>query len=197
LSAIAFNRLIGPVPLDVVVTESHETEIGITSNPIETGAEVNDHAYIMPKKVTLDIASSNGAATWAALVRFQETRIPFVLITGLSVYTNMLIKSLQADRDKDTSRILRGSVELQEVIIVGTSYAATSQGGITPSGQPGGTVSLLSARPDPSRSLDAITALRASGIVARGDSPVITAPLIGKGADAALNRSIVQGIFGK
>lgn len=197
MTAIAFNRLIGPVPLDVVVKEDHATEIGITEVPIETGAQVNDHAYVMPKKVTLDIASHNGAATWAALVRFQETRVPFVLITGLSVYSNMLIKSLKAERDKDTSAILKGTADLQEVIIVGTSYAATSQGGLTPAGQPGGAASLLSARPDPSRSLDLATALRASGIVARGDSPIITAPLIGRGADAALNRSIVQGIFGR
>lgn len=192
MPAIAFSRLLGPVPLDVVLTEAHQTEIGITSNPIETGAEVNDHAYVMPKRVTLEFADADATATFNALVAFQETRIPFILVTGLAIYRNMLIKSLSVDRDKDQSRILRGSAECQEVIIVGTSFAPTSDANaFAQAGVPG----LKSAVPSSTIARDVNTAVRAAGVVARGDSPVSAAPLVGNSVTAAFNRSVVGRIF--
>lgn len=190
---IGFSRAIGPVRLDCVINESHTTEIEITSNPIETGAEVNDHAYIMPKTVSLEFADAAGAATWNALIRFQESRVPFVLVTGLAVYRNMMVKRLEARRDKLLSRILSGTAELREVIIVDTAFA-TQPGGTTsvpPAGNPGGANSLLSARPSVSRAIDTLTATRVAGTVQRGDSPTSVAPL-----NLPYNRSMLTGIFG-
>lgn len=193
---IGFSRAIGPVALNVVLTEDHETSIEITSNPIETGAEVNDHAYITPKRVTLEFADANAAATWNALIRFQESRVPFVLVTGLAVYRNMMVKGLKAKRDASFSRVLSGSAELQEVIIVDTA-GATAIGGTSfpPAGNPGGAGSFLSARPTPSRASDAITAIRAAGTVLRGDMPAISAPLTGNTPAAVLNRDILARVF--
>lgn len=171
---IAISRSIGPVPLSCVLSEDHTTEIEITSNPIETGAEVNDHAYIMPKRVRLDFADANAAATWNALIRFQETRTPFTLVTGLSVYRNMMVKRLNATRDPQTAFILSGSVDLQEVIIVDTSFAVAPGGTASPvAGNPGGAMSLLSARPSPSRAIDPATSIRSAGTIQRGDSPTV------------------------
>lgn len=178
MSAIAFNRLIGPIPINVVVSEDHTSEIEITSNPIETGAEVNDHSYVMPKRVTLECASAYAAAVYNSMVKFQETRIPFVLVTGLSVYRNMLIKSINATRDFEFSRILKCTVDLQEIIIVDTTFAASQAGtDAPPSGEPGGVKSSLSAKVTPTRALDAQTADRVSGIVQRGDQPFKTVTL--------------------
>lgn len=194
---IGFSRAIGPIPLSCVLKEEHETSIEITSNPIETGAEVNDHAYIMPKRVMLEIADANAVATWNALIRFQESRVPFTLVTGLSVYSNMMIKGLRATRDATFSRILSGSAELQEVIIVDSSYATAPGGTALPAaGNPGGALSLLSARPASSRSIDVGTAIRAAGTIQRGDSPTLPTPLIGNTPAAVLNRNIMTEIFG-
>jgi hypothetical protein len=195
---IGFSRAIGPVPLDVVLSEDHTTEIEITSNPIETGAEVNDHAYIMPKRVTLEFANNNAAAIWNALIAFQESRVPFVLVTGLSIYRNMMVKRLNAKRDATFSRILSGSADLQEVIIVDTAYAAAPGGtALPPAGNPGGALSVLSARPSSSRSIDVGTAIRAAGTIQRGDSPTVPAPLVGNSSAAVANRNMLTGIFGQ
>lgn len=178
MSAIIFNRVIGPVAVDVVITEDHTAEIEITGNPIETGAEVNDHAYIMPKLLTLEVGARNAAATYGQLVKFQETRQPFTIVTGLSVYRNMLIKSINATRDVEFSRILKCTVDLQEIIIVDTTYAGSQSGDdAPPTGEPGGTKSRLSAKVVPSRAADAQTADRVSGIVQRGDQPFKTVKL--------------------
>lgn len=189
---IIFNKKIGPVPIDCVVSEAHESSIGITAIPIETGAEVNDHAYIEAKRITLEICDGNAVATYAALIRFQESRVPFVLVTGLSVYRNMMIKLMSVTRDKTYSTVLNGRVDLQEVIIVDTSYAAAETGDDAPSR---GVAGRKAARPSPSRASDAASAVRSSGTVQRGDTPSSHAPLLGGSPAAVQNRAIIQGVF--
>lgn len=178
MAAILFSGAIGPIPVSVVLTESHSSTLGITENPIETGAKITDHAYVEPKRLTLDFADANAALTFNALVRFQESRVPFTVVSGLYVYTNMLIRSLKADRDDTFSRILKGSADIQEVIIVETAYASAEQGEQpSDNGKPGGTKSTKSAAPSKGRASDAATKNRASGPVQRGDASAKAAPL--------------------
>lgn len=191
MTAIFFSSLIGPIPVAVVMRENHMSSLGITENPIETGASVTDHAYVNPKSLTLEFADGNAAATFNALVRFQESRTPFVVVSGLFVYTNMLIKSLSATRDAGTSRILDGRAELQEIIIVSTAYTSTEGAANDPQspGKPGGANSTQSARPTSERAGNPVTADQAAGTTMRGDAGTITpAP--------AENRSVLAGMFG-
>lgn len=174
MSVIAMSRAIGPVPISCVLTEKHDSQIEISEIPIETGARITDHAYVMPKKVTLDIADGNATATFSALVRFQESRVPFTLVTGLTVYRNMLIKSIEADRDAAHAKILAAKVEVQEAIIVSTARAASTDGG-SKGGQPGGTKSTKAATPTKGGAGDAATANRVSGTVTKGDASAVQA----------------------
>jgi hypothetical protein len=190
MSIIAFSSVIGPVPISCVISEKHQSAISISEIPIETGASVTDHAYVMPKRVTLEVADANATATFGALTRFQESRVPFTLVTGLSVYSNMLVKAIDAERDASFSRVLRATVDLQEIIIVDTAYATAQPDGGEPAkaGQPGGKKSTQAGRPVKSRAGDAATADRVSGTVQRGDAPAKTiAP--------AANRSVLRQVF--
>ena len=170
MSAILFSRSIGPVAVDVVLSEAHESRLSITKNPIEAGADVTDHAYVEPKRLTLDFAAAGAALTFAALVRFQESRQPFTVVSGLFVYNDMLIEVLTADRDPDTAFILKGRAILTQAIIIETAYAQSDGSGSQKSGQAGGKKSTNAAKPSSGRSSDAATADRASGTVARGDA---------------------------
>lgn len=167
MPAIAFSRAIGPVPIDCVIAENHSSEIEVTEIPIETGARITDHAYVLPKRVSLDIADKNAAAAYNALVRLQESRAPFTMVTGLFVYTNMLIKRLDATRDKFTSKVLQCTADLQEIIIVGTAYTAAP-------GSVAGANSSTTPGVSSSQSADAVTADRASDTTLRGDSATST-----------------------
>lgn len=193
MPAIAFNRLVGPVPLDVVIQERHTSTIDITENPIETGAKVNDHAYIMPKRLTLEVCDGDATGTWQALKRLQESRVPFTIVTGLDVYSNMLIRQLDATRTKDISYILSGTIELQEVILVDTSYAAGEAGNdkATSSGKPGGEKSSKAAKPSPSRSNNPVTGDKASGTLQRGDAPTKTVPPTPQ--NSSIFHSLIEG----
>lgn len=186
MSIITFSPVLGPVLFDAVLSEDHESDVEITSNPIETGSEVNDHAYIKPKKVTLEVADNNAAIAYNALVAFQETRVPFYMVTGLRIYRNMLISSVRAQRDKDTSKILRATVTLREVIIVNTGAAtATSSENTT---EPGGAKSRKSVTPSAETATDDVTADRAAGKVSRGDTPSVTVP-------EQKQQSLLKGLF--
>lgn len=195
---ILFSSAIGPIPVSVIMSERHSSTLGITENPIETGAKITDHAYVEPKRLTLEFADANAAGTYNTLVRFQESRVPFVAVSGLYVYQDMLIKSLDAERDARTSRILSGKVELQQVLIVSTAYTSTegeagSQTGTSANNSkkanPGGKKSTSAARPTTERATDSVTKDRAAGTTMRGDASPTTVP-------PTENRSIASRLLG-
>ena len=167
MSVILFNHLIGFVPVDVILKEGHSSSLGITELPIETGAKITDHSYVEPKRLELEFASRFAALTYMALVRFQETRIPFVILSGLQIYRSMLIKDLRAERDQQTSCILKGSALLQEVILVSTAKTQTEGG---------------EKKADGNGKTEGDTKDRTDGTTTRGDQPTKPEP----------NRSILK-----
>ncbi|MDT9702007.1 phage baseplate protein, partial [Streptomyces sp. P17] len=166
--------------------------VEITSNPIETGAEVNDHAYIKPKQVVLEVADRNAAELYNALVRFQESRVPFYLVTGLTVYEDMLIQAIDADRDKIHSTILKATVTCKQVIIVSTGSAPSESEGQSSgkdAGKPGGKNSKKAATPTKQGANNSSTADRAASTVQTGDNPT-------KAVAPEKTKSLAKRIFG-
>ena len=159
MSAILFSYTIGPTPIDCTLEEEHESEMAITEITLEDGSVVTDHAFTRPKRVTLEIADSKGAVTYNALVLWQSTRIPFVLVTGLSIYPNMLIKNIRARRSKELSSVFRATVTLQEVLFNSGSFLPASLGSIASlaGGLLGGTNSLRAVNPTSNHVLSAFS----------------------------------------
>lgn len=131
MGAVAIQRQMGSLPLDVVIRENHNSKLKITSNPIETGSDVTDHAYVEPKELELEAIMAGMAANPAAvaasyqsIIALQATREPFALVTGLMVYKNMLIEEVSVQRDKGNATILFFTARLKEVIIVDTQSSA-------------------------------------------------------------------------
>lgn len=196
MTVIAFSPAVGPVPLDCVLSEDHSSSIEITGNPIETGAEVNDHAYIRPKEVVLEIADSNAALTYNAMIAFQESRVPFYLVTGLRLYKDMLVQAIDAFRDKDNHAILKATVYLRQVIIVSTATGSASDvsGGSGASGggtkaQPGGAKSRTAVTPSKQSANSDAVENRTSGKVTRGTVPA-------REVAPVKSQSIAKSVFG-
>lgn len=177
---IFFSRFLSPLPIDVRLAETHEVSVGITEIPLEDGSAVNDHAYIKPANLKIEFASGMPALSWQQLERQTKARQPFTIVTGLDVYENMILKLATAVVDKSNSKILRGTVELQEVLIAGTSYGYAvpggGGGGLTgAAGAPGGGGSIRAATPAPGI-VSADAADVASPVVLRGDTPTADVP---------------------
>jgi hypothetical protein len=143
---IRTEKSIGGIQLDAVISEAHTNEVSLTSNPVELGAEITDHAVVQPKRLNIvaqvsdtpmglaafgqivDLVTglfgtsttgniTRSNAAYNALIQLQEEREPIDIQTKLKLYTNMIITNVGVKQDKNTSRIVGMPIDLQQVII--------------------------------------------------------------------------------
>lgn len=134
---VAIIRSMGGLVFDAVFDETHEADLEVTDNPVETGVVVSDHAFMKPLRVKISagvsdtplavvtddpFASDAGRSRRAfeLLTELQKRAEPFDLQTGLKLYENMVCTSIRTSQDKDSSGALLFTAELREVIIVYT-----------------------------------------------------------------------------
>lgn len=134
---VAIIRSMGGLVFDAVFEETHEAELEVTDNPVETGVVVSDHAFMKPLKVTLSagvsdtplvvatddtFASDSGRSkrAYELLAELQKRAEPFDLQTGLKLYQNMICTSIRTSQDKDSDGALLFTASIREVIIVYT-----------------------------------------------------------------------------
>lgn len=141
------KRRLGPIRAQVTVEEMHSDDLEITQHPVEQGAAISDHAYKKPSSVTIRCGWSNSGlqslgsiitsaysavtgtgelklnyikGVYEKLLKLQESRIPFDILTGKRSYKNMLISSLSVTTDQTTENVLMVTVVCQQVIMVRT-----------------------------------------------------------------------------
>ncbi len=136
------NFLAG-VEFDVTVSEGASASARLTKNPVENGADMNDHIIIDPMTYTMTGVASNtrssvidsptvafvekkSEALWNDLLQLMVDKIPFTLVQGLKSYDNVVLTSLTEQQDKDTSNGLFFTAGLSEVILVGTGGPPTT-----------------------------------------------------------------------
>ena len=134
---VAIIRSMGGLVFDAVFEETHEAELEVTDNPVETGVVVSDHAFMKPLKVTLSagvtdttlavatndpFASDAGRSkrAYELLTELQKRAEPFDLQTGLKLYQNMICTSVRTSQDKDSDGALLFTATIREVIVVYT-----------------------------------------------------------------------------
>lgn len=133
---MASGPSIGPVFFDAVFSMTHEANVTITSQPVEIGANISDHAYVEPDTVTMEIGmsdASEGAGSnhsvnaYNMLRSVMEAREPISLYTRLKSYTNMMVVSISTTDDYTTSTALRASIMLQKILIVNVATVKVQQ----------------------------------------------------------------------
>lgn len=135
---VAIIRSMGGLVFDAVFEETHQSDLEVTDNPVETGVVVSDHAYMNPLSVTLSAGvsdvvlnqinttdafasdASRSKKAFELLTDLQKKAEPFDLQTGLKLYKNMICKSIRTSQDKDTANVLVFEATLREVLIVYT-----------------------------------------------------------------------------
>lgn len=150
------GNYIDTIQLDIVIIEGASATATVTENPVENGADVNDHIIIQPLTFTVqgvvsDISStlitsikrtftairnfpesltkstSRSKEAWEALLELQASKTPFTLVQGLKTYENVIIISLNETQDKDTSRALFFTATMREIIFVGSEILVPEQ----------------------------------------------------------------------
>ena len=181
------NRSIGTVFPDVVVEEVHHDEMNITQQPVESGAPVTDHAFMMPVRVEIhcmwsDSGQSAGysKAVYAKMIAQQQTAQPFDVSTGKRQYKNMLFASILQKTNDATEWALDIIAVCQEIIIAKattTGNTGGGSGGSGGSGDPNSPTTPSNGTFDPSQSYDSSSqpglaaSLGASGAGSPSDAP--------------------------
>lgn len=121
---------------DAVFEVTHDLELEVTDNPVETGVSITDHAYMKPYKVTMQVGVSNNQmhvtndafglgdqrtkTALRELRKMMQRREPFTVLTGLDIYYNMLALSIQVVENAESANSAIFNVTLREIIIVDT-----------------------------------------------------------------------------
>jgi hypothetical protein len=141
---------------DAVIRTGHNQRLTKTQHPIQTGANISDHAYIEPGRVMLDIGMSDAVASYSGgmwsggptksvsayqtLLALQYSRVPLMLTTKYRSYTNLVITAVDADDTVKTIASLKARVEFEEIFFGSTQVVADSARPQVTSSTPLGTV---------------------------------------------------------
>lgn len=131
----------GSIIFDTLVTENHHVSSRATSYPIEFGTLISDHIIKDPDTVSISgvisdtplnifAPSNRSVAAFNQLLLLQARRIVVTLVTGIKVYTNMAITSMDVPRNINTGQTLTFNIEFQKIIFDDTVQLELSQGNI-------------------------------------------------------------------
>lgn len=117
---------------DAVMRIEHLTSTRITEHPVQTGANISDHAFELPARISLEIGmsdvldvykkgqfsdySSKSVSAYQVLESLRKKRLPLTVTTRLNTYYNMLIENIMAPDDFKTTFGLRAIVHLRQII---------------------------------------------------------------------------------
>ena len=128
---------------DSIMQVEHLQRVEKTQHPIQTGANISDHAFNMQARVTLAIGMSdamdsftpgqwtgdssksvNCYQTLKAILKARGAPSPLTITTRLDVYTNMLLIELSAPDSVETQFGLKATAVFEETL---TGTVATQQ----------------------------------------------------------------------
>lgn len=126
---------VGSYSFDVTFFERHQADIDITEQPIELGADITDHAFVKPLRLTVggavadvplrlnpsfDTSSSNArsSSAYQTILKSMYTRQMIRVQTGLANYPNMVMESLEAAQDKSTPDVFNFIMTLRQINVV-------------------------------------------------------------------------------
>lgn len=135
------TRKIGLIVPSVVISEKHSDTMEITEHPVEVGSAISDHAYRRPSEVVMQVGFAGGGSlldlldttsfglsaglspreVYQNLLDIQNSRVPFDVVTGKRLYSNMLIRAMEVTTERSTENVLSAVLTLREVIITSTT----------------------------------------------------------------------------
>ena len=118
---------------DAFTKENHSGSVRVTEHPVQGGANISDHAYNLPDKLTLEIlvsdsvesivagqfsgSKSKSITAYEVLRSLKERRVLVSVRTRLHYYTNMIIENISVSDDYKSANSLRCTVSLRQVMM--------------------------------------------------------------------------------
>ena len=130
---------------DAVFREDHLSVVRMTEHPVQTGANIVDHAYLMPATLTMEIGMSDAmqslvSGEWGVtdgiggksvnayqkLLSLQQSRLPLTVHTRLNKYENMVIEQISVQDDYKTQNGLRATITFRQLLVAVVSTTSNS-----------------------------------------------------------------------
>lgn len=127
---------------DAVMRVEHNHQMRITEHPVQTGANIVDHAYQVPARLMMEIGMSDamdtlGPNAWTGaytksvsayrtIIALMQNRIPLSIHTRLLDYENMLIETVSAPDDHKTQFGARFTVTFRQIITAEVAKTTSS-----------------------------------------------------------------------
>ena len=135
---------LGALTIDVTVNEQHSFISEPTEFPIEGGSTISDNVKLLPRMLRIEgfvtdtplvargvsLGRSRSASAFMMLETMFTLRIPFIVVSQLRIYRNMVIKDLTVPKTAESA--LRFTCNMQELTFV------TGQNVLIPGGGGGG-----------------------------------------------------------
>ena len=119
---------------DGFINIDHSFRTTITSHPVQTGANISDHAYNEPTELRMTIKMSDSSqdivdgqfagmaytrsvAAFNVLKELNYQRLAFQVHTRLATYQNMMIESLSISDDLQNLHGLEAVVNMKELLV--------------------------------------------------------------------------------
>jgi hypothetical protein len=129
---------------DAVMRAAHDQRVIKTLNPIQTGAAISDHAFVLPARLEVEIHQSDAmqsfnlsqwvsgpsksVSAYQTLISLMKQRLPLQIATPLRTYDNMLIINVSSEETKDTTYSLNARVAFEELLTASvTAVGSASQ----------------------------------------------------------------------
>lgn len=129
------------VTFDTMVAEEHRFTSRVTYFPVESGTIVSDHIINQPDVVILSglitdtplniLAPFNrSVAAFNQLIQIHERRQVVDIVTGIKIYRNMAITSLDVPRTVKTGQTLTFNIQLQRIVFDDTIQVLRDAGNV-------------------------------------------------------------------
>ena len=131
---------------DVVISEMHSDQVTVTNHPVDTGADLSDHAIIQPTTVTCTFAWSDSSRAinsaldgsilqgldttkdvYEKLLALMRARQPLRLSTGKRAYENVIITALKTTSSVETESSAIIEITFQEVFMAQAQTVSLSR----------------------------------------------------------------------
>lgn len=110
-----------PFENGLVEKESESYSSSVTSNPVESGADINDHVNNAAGQLTISGTIVGGDSAINALKAMRESR-DIITYTGVIRMTNLVFTSLKFDRSYKNRNGASFSATLKQVRLVTSEY---------------------------------------------------------------------------
>ena len=128
---------------DAIMKADHVTALKITDHPVQNGANMVDHAYILPAHLVLEISmsdvmdsfiadqftgdyASRSVSAYQQLLKMQADRLPLTVTARLNSFDNMLIESIATSEDNKNIYSMKALVTFKQIFVAQVSTLKVS-----------------------------------------------------------------------